>query len=134
MSNDTEVKPVELVQRYARRMLIENGIAENVDFFHLDALSSAIAIQVDFDLLLTLLANALYRQLARSLVGFESAQPKQIFRRFLNAPARVTLTDDEVRVRIRRLAHHPILLAGGLLDATPVVPWWEGRRLRLEIR
>jgi hypothetical protein len=63
--------------------LIENAIAENVDFFHLDALSSAIALQVDLDVMLTLIANALYRSLARHLEGFEKAQPKQIFRRFL---------------------------------------------------
>ena len=44
---------------------------KNIDFFHLDALSSTIAIQVDLDLILTLLANALYRQLARRLKGFK---------------------------------------------------------------
>lgn len=134
LSNDPDIKPIALVQRYAQRMLIENGIAENVDFFHLDALSSAIALQVDFDVLLTLVANALYRKLAHRLTGFESAQPKQIFRRFLNAPARVTVSETEVRVRIRRLAHHPILLDSGALGAAPAVPWWGGRRLHLEIR
>lgn len=134
LTNDSAIKPVALVQRYAQRMLIENGIAENVDFFHLDALSSAIALQVDFDVMLTLVANALYRKLAHRLTGFESAQPKQIFRRFLNAPARVTVSETEVRVRIRRLAHHPILLDSGALDAAPAVPWWGGRRLHVEIR
>lgn len=79
-------------------------------------------------------ANALYRQLARRLAGFETAKPKQIFRRFLNTPARVRVTDTEVRVRIRRCAHHPLLLASGALDPTPAIPWWQGRRLHLEIR
>ena len=83
---------------------------------------SAIAIQVDLDLMLTLIANALYRRLARTLIGFEAATPKQIFRRFLNTPARVTVSDTEVRVRIRRCAHHPLLLASGALDAQPIVP------------
>jgi len=134
LTNDSETKAAKLVERYARRMLIENGIAENVDFFHLDALCSAIAIQVDLDVMLTLIANALYRHLARQLVGFETAQPKQIFRRFLNTPARVTVTPEQVRVRIRRLAHHPLLLSSGALEATPIVPWWGGRTLHLEIR
>ncbi len=39
LTNDTAIKPVDLVERYAHRMLIENSIAENIDFFHLDALS-----------------------------------------------------------------------------------------------
>ena len=140
LTNDADIKPVELVERYAHRMLIENGIAENIGFFHMDALCSAFAIQVDLDLMLTLIANALYRSLARRLTGFEAATPKQIFRRFLNTPARVSVSDTEVRVQIRRCAHHPLLLASGALDAahaghaTPTVPWWQGRRLRLEIR
>ena len=134
LTNDMDIKPVDLVERYAHRMLIENSIAENIDFFHLDALSSAIAIQVDLDLILTLLANALYRQLARRLKGFEAAQPKQVFRRFLNTPARVCVSKRDVHVSIRRCAHHPLLLASGCLEATPKVPWWGGRRLHLEIR
>ena len=32
-----------LIDRYAQRMLIENGIADGIDFFHMDALSSAVA-------------------------------------------------------------------------------------------
>lgn len=134
LTNDTESKPAPIVERYAHRMLIENAIGENVDFFHLDALCSAIAIQVDFDVMLTLIGNALYRDLARKLPGFEAAQPKQIFRRFLNAPARVQVTDSEVHVHIRRCAHHPILIGSGALDAHPAVPWWGGRRLHLHVR
>lgn len=133
LTNDEDTKALPLVEHYAQRMLIENAIAENVDFFHLDALTSAIALQVDLDVLLTLVANGLYRHLARHLKGFESARPKQIFRRFLNTPARVKVTDDTVTVSLRRRSHHPILLASGLLDATPAVPWWQGRRLLLDI-
>ena len=90
-------------------------------------------MQVDLDVMLTLVANGLYRQLARRLKGFEAAQPKQIFRRFLNTPARVCVSKHEVHVSIRRCAHHPLLLASGCLEATPQVPWWGGRRLHLKI-
>lgn len=133
VTNDEEIKPLELVGQYAHRMLIENAIAENVNFFHLDALSSAIALQVDLDVMLTLIANALYRSLARHLEGFEKAQPNQIFRRFLNTPARVKVTDTPVKVTLRRRSHHPVLLASGHLDSTTTVPWWEDRRLQIDI-
>jgi len=134
LSNDFDSNPRDLIERYAHRMLIENAIAENIDFFHMDALCSSIALQVDLDLMLTFIANALYRHLARHLVGFETVTPKQIFRRFLNTPASVRVSDSEVVVRIARRAHHPILLASGLLDRSPCIPWWNGRRLRLEVR
>ena len=103
LTNDATLKPLAWVECYAHRMLIENAIAENVDFFHLDALSSAIALQVDLDVMLTLIANTLYRHSAKHLTGFETAYPKQLFRRFLNTPACVTVTDTTVRVCLRRL-------------------------------
>lgn len=141
LTNDFETKPAHLVERYAHRMIIvelcefhENNIAENIDFFHLDALSSAVAMQVDLDVMLTLIANGLYRQLAHRIVGFEAAHPKQLFRRFLNAPARVSVDDQTVRVRLTRRTHHPLLLASGALEPTPAIPWWHGRQLQLEIR
>lgn len=84
--------------------------------------------------MLTLTANAPYRRLAQALVGFETAHPKQVFRRFLNAPAQVSVSETDVRVRIRRRAHHLILPASGVPEAEPTVPWWDGRRLHLEIR
>ena len=43
-----------LVDSYARRMLIETSISDGVDFFHMDALSSAVAMKVNCDLQLTL--------------------------------------------------------------------------------
>jgi hypothetical protein len=54
VTNDQQIKPLVLVVSHAHRLLIENAIAENVDFFHLDALSSTIALQVDLDVMLTL--------------------------------------------------------------------------------
>jgi hypothetical protein len=118
--------------RYARGMLIENGRADSVQFLHLDALSSAVALNVSFDVLLTTMATGLYRLVARKLRGFERAQPRQIWRRFLKSPAQVRVTEDEVVVELPRRADNPILIASGLLaDRTPV-PWWNDRRLRFE--
>src|SRR6202007_3447263 len=56
-----------LVTRYAQRMLIENGISEAVQFFHLGALSSMVGMKVDFDMQLTLAASSLYRMMARRI-------------------------------------------------------------------
>jgi hypothetical protein len=42
-------------------MLIENNIEDGIDFFHMDALSSAVAMKVNCDLQLTLMASSLYR-------------------------------------------------------------------------
>jgi hypothetical protein len=53
LTNQRRRGATKLVGRYAQRMLIENGIADGIDFFHMDALSSAVAMKVDCDLQLT---------------------------------------------------------------------------------
>ena len=64
-----------LIGRYAQRMLIENNIEDGIDFFHMDALSSAVAMKVNCDLQLTLMASSLYRLLAvRVGNGYEIRQ------------------------------------------------------------
>jgi hypothetical protein len=58
-----------LIEDYAKRMLIENSISDGVDFFHMDALSSAVAMKVNCDLQLTLMGSSLYRMLGTTIGG-----------------------------------------------------------------
>ena len=114
-------------------MLIENGLADSVAFFHLDTWSSAVALNVDFDVLLTVIASAVYRLFAQPLWGYERAQVRQLFRRFLDTTGLVTITEQEVTVHLPRRAHNRILLDAGLFGAPAAIPWWGGRPLRIEI-
>lgn len=120
-----------LITRYARRMLIENSLSDAVRFFHMDALSSAVGLKVDFDMALLVIASGLYRLVARRMRGYEDAQARQIFRDLLDLPAEIEITDKEVRVEFHRRAHLPIVLASGLCDRAVPIPWWPGRHLRL---
>jgi hypothetical protein len=123
-----------LIERYAQRMLVENSIAEGIDFFHLDALSSAVALKINCDLLLTLLASSLYRLLGLRLGnGYEVAKARHLFRDFVDAPAIVGLTRTEVRVRFQKRAHNPLLLAAGFHQTDVPVPWLGRKRLRIEL-
>lgn len=134
LTNDMRSSAKALITRYAQRMLIENGLSDSVDFFHLDALSSAVALNVDFDVLLTVIASGIYRIIARSLRGFEAAQARQVFRRFLDTTARVTVDGPEVVVSLPRRAHNPLLIDAGLIGSSTPIPWWGKKRLRIEIR
>jgi transposase len=131
LTNHLKQSPVRLIGRYAQRMLIENQIEDGVDFFHLDALSSAVALKVNCDLLLTLMASSLYRLLAgRVGHGYETAKSRHLFRDFVNAAAAVTLTDQEIQVRFQRRAHNPLLLAAGFDQTDVAIPWLHKKRLR----
>lgn len=135
LTNDLTSSPKQVITRYARRMLIENGLADSVDFFHLDALSSAVALNVDFDVLLSVIGSAVYRRFAQTLRGYEHAQARQIFRRFLDTTARVVVseTQDLVTVRLPRRAHNALMLDAGLIGPATAIPWWGGCRLKVEV-
>ena len=124
-----------LVDRYARRMVIENSIADAIDFFHMDALSSQVPMKVDADLQLTLMASTLYRMLARAIGGdYATARTRTLFRKFAQASARVEIRPDHIQVRIGRRAHNPLLVAAGFADEAVPIPWLENRPLRLVFR
>jgi hypothetical protein len=133
LTNDTTSKLKPILTRYARRMLVENGLSDAINFFHLDALSSAVALNVDFDVLLTVLGSGIYRQFAKLLRGYERAQARQIFRRFLDTSARVTVSQHAVTVQLPRRAHNPLLIDAGLIGPPTEIPWWPGRTLRIQI-
>lgn len=109
ISNDFET-PVELlVSHYARRWRIENGIAEAVKFFHLNALSSPILVKIHFDLALTMIADTLYTMLARKLRGFEQCDAPKLYRHFIRGKGLVHVRKGSVTVTFPRRAHNPIL-------------------------
>ncbi|MEI6127287.1 MAG: hypothetical protein WCQ99_12125, partial [Pseudomonadota bacterium] len=71
LTNDFKMPLDLLVGNYARRWRVENGIAEAVKFFHLNALSSPIVSKIHLDIALTMIADTLYSMLAQKLRGFE---------------------------------------------------------------
>jgi Transposase DDE domain len=132
LTNQLQRSARHLIQRYAQRMLIENSIADGIDFFHMDALSSAVAMKVDCDLQLTLIASSLYRLLGRRIGnGYETAKSRHIFRDLVDAAAQVTITDEEIAVRFQKRAHNPLLLAAGFDKIDLPIPWLGGKHLRL---
>jgi hypothetical protein len=134
LSNQLQRSPARLIERYAQRMLVENHIADGIDFFHMDALSSAVALKINCDLLLTLMASSLYRVLGRQVGrGYEVAKARHLFRDVVDATATIRLTANEIRVRFQKRAHNPLLLAAGFDQTNVVIPWWGRKHLRLEL-
>jgi len=131
LTNDLAAKPAHLVDRYAHRMTIEQRLEESIRSFHLDALSSAVALNVDLDTTLTVAAQLAYDWLRRRLPGYETATPDTIWRRFISTKGSVILGPDEVVVRLGERTYSPVLRAAEL--PTAAVPWWGGRRLRYEL-
>ena len=132
LTNQLRRSATKLIDRYAQRMLIENGIADGIDFFHMDALSSAVAMKVNCDLQLTLMASSLYRLLGTELgKEYTNAKSRRIFRDFIDATAVVTIDSSTITVQFQKRAHNPHLLEAGFDRKRTRVPWLGGRHLQL---
>jgi hypothetical protein len=132
LTNHRKLGPVELVTRYAQRMLIENGISEAVQFFHIDALSSMVGMKVDFDMQLTLMASSLYRIMARRIGReYSHSQAKTVFRNLLDLSGKVEIAANSVVVTLDKRAHNPYLVNSGLADKPTPMPWFGKKKLTI---
>jgi len=127
LSNNLEQTGRGLIVRYAGRNRVEDGLGQAVNFFHLDCLASEVRLNVDLDTALTVLANGCYRWLGKQRHGFETAAPKQLFRRFVETAGLVEVEEDRVVVRFDRRSHNPVLREAAL-DKQPLPTPWLGNR------
>jgi hypothetical protein len=132
ITNDCDTPTKTLIERHTRRMTIEQRLAEIIRAFHADALSSAVNLNVDLDIMLCVLAQALLAALRARLPGYAAATPDTLQRRFLDTPGQITTNGDTVTVRLDRRAYSPVLRQADLPADTPV-PWWGNRTLRYEL-
>jgi hypothetical protein len=132
ITNDTGIKTKALIAHYARRMTIEQRLAEIIQAFCADALSSAVNLNVDLDVVLCVLAQALTAAFRLRLPGnYAHATPDTLQRRFLDTPGEIISDSAGITVKINRRAHSPVLREASL-PADTTVPWWDGRQLHFE--
>ena len=131
ITNDHDLTAKALIAHYARRMTIEQRLAEIIQAFHADALSSAVNLNADLDIMLCVLAQALIAALRNRLPGYAAVTPDVLQRRFLETPGTITTSGDTITVRLDRRAYSPVLRQADLPQDTPV-PWWGNRTLRYE--
>lgn len=132
ITNDTTSTTRELVSRYARRMTIDQRLAEIIRAFCADALSSTVNLNVDLDIMLTVLAQALLAALRARLPGYATITPDVIQRRFLETPGTITTTSQTITVRLERRAYTPVLRAAQLPTNTPI-PWLDNRTISYQL-
>lgn len=131
LTNQLTRSAPKLIERYAQRMIIENNIADGIDFFHMDALSSAVAMKVNLDLQLTLMASSLYRLLGfRIGNGYQKAKSRHIFRDLIDATATLIINKKDILVRFQKRAHNPLLISADFDKVDLKVPWLNRKRIR----
>ena len=89
-------------------------------------------IRIHFDILWTVIADTLYRIFAQDLPRFKHERANTLFRRFINIPGQVIYDGKEFIIKIRKRAHTPILLGVDCLQEKIIVPWLDGKSIRIE--
>jgi hypothetical protein len=131
ITNRPQLPARQVIQSYARRMNIEQRLAEAIQSFGLDALAGGVPLNVDLDVVLSVLAHTVCTALRRRLPGYDSATPDTLQRRFLNTGGIILNRGPEIVVRLDRRTYSPVLRQASLPE-TINVPWWGGRTLRYE--
>ena len=135
LTNNFQDPPRRVIMNYARRNGIEDGIGTNVNFFHLDCLSSEVRLNVDLDVTLTVIANGCYRWLAHQLKGFEKAKPKQLYRKFIETGGQIEVVSNRrLLVTLDRRSHNPILREAVLDRDCPPIPWLKNFRVEFKFQ
>lgn len=133
LTNNFDVTARELIMNYARRNGIEDGLGTNVNFFHMDCLSSEVRLNVDLDVTLTVIANGCYQWLAQQLKGFERAKPKQLYRKFVATGGQIEVRQNrQLNVTFDRRCHNPILREAALDSESRCIPWLKNFRIAFD--
>ena len=132
ITNNKDMKLIDILEVYAKRWHIENKISELVAFFNINALSSPIMIRIHFDIFWTVIADTLYHRLAQDLPRFEKCQAKTIFKKFINFPGHLEFDGKKFVIKIRKRAHTPILLGVDKLTEPFDIPWLNNLPLEIQ--
>jgi len=110
ITNDFDEDIEIIIRKYTRRWLVEKTISEQIEFFHLNRVSSSMVIKVDFDLTMSITAHNIYRLLARELERYENISDQRIYEEFIRNAGEIDITEDEVKIFLKKKRTLPAVL------------------------
>ena len=129
LSNDFEMPVEAVVRKYCRRWLVEKGIAQQIDFFHLNRVSSSMVIKVDFDLVMSILAHNLYRLLSLYLDRYHHLSDERIYEKFIDNSGEITIGETNIRIDLKKKRELPLLLDLFKQSQTLKYPWLKNKNI-----
>ena len=102
-------------------------------FYHLNRLSSSIVVKVDFDLTISILADAVYKLFCNQIPGFENCKADKIYRWFIENYASIKIDKNQITVRLNKKVHLPLLFETNFFTQHTKIPWLNNHELNFEI-
>jgi len=110
ITNDNDLPVEQIIRKYARRWLVEKEISEQIDFFHLNLVSSSMVIKVDFDLTMSILAHNLFRLFALELGRYMNLSAQGLYDKFVLNGADIEIGKKTIKVQLKKKRELPLIL------------------------
>lgn len=132
IGNDFDLPLEQVIRKYARRWLVEKTISEQIEFFHLNRVSSSMVIKVDFDLVMSIVTHNLYRLFARDLEGYTHMSAPGIYRKFIRNAAEIKLLEDTILIQLYKKRNLPMVIEVLEQYNKTKYPWLGNKMIRFE--
>jgi len=132
ITNDTDLQVELIIRKYARRWMVEKTISEQIDFFHLNLVSSSMVINVDFDLTMSILAYNLYRLFAHELERYTNQTAQALYDKFVLNGADIEIGDKLIKVQLKKKRQLPLILETMLKFRNQKYPMLGNKKLIFE--
>jgi len=112
--------------------LVEKTISEQIDFFHLNRVSSSMVIKVDFDLTMTILAHNLYRLFALDFERYSTLADVRIYEKFIYNSGEIDIDGNVINVKLKKKRNLPSILSTMKQYSPFRYPFLNGKKLKFE--
>jgi transposase len=129
ITNDFELGLENVIRKYARRWLVEKTISEQIEFFHLNHVSSSMVIKVDFDLTMSILAHNLYRLVALNLERYGHLTAQSVYEKFILNEGDVQIEKENIIVKLKKKRNLPLVLETMKKFETVETPFLKNKKL-----
>lgn len=129
ITNDFDISTDKVVRKYCRRWIVEKGISEQIEFFHLNRVSSSMVIKVDFDLTMTILAHNLYRLFALDLERYSEFSDERIYEKFIVNNGNIEITENQIKVELKKKRDLPQIIEMMKNYSDLNYQWLENRKI-----
>lgn len=110
ITNDFDINTEKVVRKYARRWIVEKGISEQIEFFHLNRVSSSMVIKVDFDLTMTIFAHNMYRLFAMDIERYSGISDESIYEKFIDNNGNIEVEEDIITIELKKKRDLPQII------------------------